>query len=110
MGNENKTMEENRKFKARQVPSTHSKPFILSKSSKKPFTEIKEFKLRSNARSERHKKFDLAAKKRREDALEKRRLEEIQSEKEAEEAYKAEFERNRVDKVRKSKEDVKKFL
>jgi hypothetical protein len=107
---ENKTMQENRKFKARELPSTHSKPFILSKSSKKPFTEIKEFKLRSNARSEQHKKFDLAAKKRREEAVETRRLKQMQADEEAAEAYKAEFERTRVDKVRKSKEDVKKFL
>ena len=105
-------MEENRKFKARQLPSTHSKPFQpnMSESNKKPFTEIKEFNLRSNIRSEKHKKFDLAAKKRREEAMEKKRMEQEEAEREEAEAYKEQFERTRVDKVRKSKEDVKKFM
>ena len=60
--------------------------------------------------SEKHKQFDLAAKKRREEAEEKLRLEKEEQELKASEAYKEEFERSWVDKVRKSKEDVKRFL
>ena len=94
---------------ARGVPSTHLNPF-QPQTEKKPFTEINEFNLRSNIRSEKHKQFDLAAKKRREEAEEKLRLEKEEQELKASEAYKEEFERSRVDKVRKSKEDVKRFL
>ena len=46
----------------------------------------------------------------REEAEEKLRLEKEELELKASEAYQEEFERNRVDKVRKSKEDVKRFL
>ena len=102
-------MEKKRKFVARGVPSSHINPF-QPKAEKKPCTEINEFNLRSNIRSEKHKQFDLAAKKRREEAEEKLRLEKEELELKASEAYQEEFERNRVDKVRKSKEDVKRFL
>ena len=63
-----------------------------------------------NIRREKNKQFYLAAKKRREEAEEKLRLEKEELELKASEAYQEEFERNRVDKVRKSKEDVKRFL
>ena len=42
--------------------------------------------------------------------MEKKRMEQEEAEREEAEAYKEQFERTRVDKVRKSKEDVKKFM
>ena len=42
--------------------------------------------------------------------MEKKRMEQEEAEREEADAYKEQFERTRVDKVRKSKEDVKKFM
>ena len=71
---------------------------------KKPFAECG-FNLRSNIRSESTSSLTWLL--RNAGKLKKNCLEKEEQELKASEAYKEEFERNRVDKVRKSKEDVR---